>query len=229
MSWRGQQVQRVHRDARGLHVHDDHRDALVLGGVGVGAHREPAVVGVRGERGPHLLAVDDVLVTVANGPGLQRGQVGAGLRLGVADAEVQVAGEDLGQEEVLLLVRAELHDRRAHGVDREHGHRGAHPHGLVEEDELLDLAAALAAVLLGPADAQPAVGRHLLDHLAGDGADAVLLVQLRPQLVGQEPVVVLTELVPEGLLLLRVGDVHGSPCDRPDVRPRPCRRRTGKL
>ena len=76
----------------------------MLGHLGVGAGGQPDVVGVAGQRGVDLLPVDDVLVAVADGPGLQRGQVGARLGLGVADAEVDVAGQDLGQEEVLLLL-----------------------------------------------------------------------------------------------------------------------------
>jgi hypothetical protein len=35
-------------------VDDDHRDALVLGRVGIGADREPAVVGVAGEADVHI-------------------------------------------------------------------------------------------------------------------------------------------------------------------------------
>ena len=79
---------------------------------GFGAHREPAVVGVAGERRPHLLAVDHVLVAVAHRARGERREVGAGAGLRVADAEVDVAREDLREEELLLLVGAEAHDRR---------------------------------------------------------------------------------------------------------------------
>ena len=121
-----------------VHGHDEHGDALVLGRVGVGAGGQPDVVGAPGQRGVDLLSVDDVLVAVPHRPGLQRGQVGARLGLGVADAEVDVAGQDLGEEEVLLLLGPEVHDGRADRVDGQHGHRGPGPHGLVEEDVLLD-------------------------------------------------------------------------------------------
>src|SRR5437899_8981513 len=47
---------------------------------------QPHVVGVTGQAGEDLLAVDDVLVAVAHGPRLQRGQVGAHARLRVPDA-----------------------------------------------------------------------------------------------------------------------------------------------
>ncbi len=52
--------------------HDDHRQALVPGSVGIGAAGQPDVVGVLDQARPHLLAVDDPLVTVALGAGAQR-------------------------------------------------------------------------------------------------------------------------------------------------------------
>ncbi len=122
------------------------RDALVLGHLGVGAGGQPDVVGPPGQRGVDLLAVDDVLVAVADRTGLERGQVGTRLRFGVPDAEVDVAGQDLREEEVLLLLGPELHDGRPDRVDGQHGHRRTGPHGLVEEDVLLDGRAALAPV-----------------------------------------------------------------------------------
>ena len=198
-------------DARRVHRDHEHRDALVLGGLGVGPRGQPDVVGVAGQRGVDLLAVDHVLVTVADGPGLQRGEVGARLGLGVADAEVDVAGQDLREEELLLLVGAVVHDRRAHRVDGQHGHGRAGPHRLVEEDELLDGALALATPLLGPPDAEPAVGGHLLDHPAHVGADAVALVELLLDLGSEELVVVLAQFVAERLMLLGVADLHGVP------------------
>ena len=73
-----------------LHVDHEAGEALVLGLVGVGAADDLADVAVLGARGPHLLAVDDPLVAVALGPGLQAGEVGAGARL----AE-QLAGDDV--------------------------------------------------------------------------------------------------------------------------------------
>jgi hypothetical protein len=78
---------------------------------GVGAAGEPDVVGVVDQRRVDLLPVDDEVVAVADRPGRQRPEVGAGVRLGVADREEQLTGEDPGQEEVLLLLRAELLDR----------------------------------------------------------------------------------------------------------------------
>ncbi len=50
----------------------------------VGAHQAEDQVGVLRQRRPGLLAVDDVVVAVALGRGLERGEVGARARLGEA-------------------------------------------------------------------------------------------------------------------------------------------------
>ena len=78
-----------------------------------GAHREPDVVGAARETREHLLAVDHVLVAVADGTGLERREVGAGVGLGVTDREVDLALQDLRHVELLLLLAAVTHDRRA--------------------------------------------------------------------------------------------------------------------
>ena len=77
MLWSPEELHRDHPDARRVHRHHEHRDALVLGHVGIGAGGQPDVVGVARQAGEDLRAVDHVLVAVAHGPGRQRGQVGA--------------------------------------------------------------------------------------------------------------------------------------------------------
>src|SRR5262249_15245150 len=150
--------------ARGRRRDQEDRDAVVLLRVRVGAGGEPDVVGVLRLAGEQLAAVDDPLVAVAHRAGTQRRQVGAGAGLGVADGEVHVAVQRLRQEELLLLLRAVLHDHRAHRHDGERRQQHARPPRLVEEDELLDRRPSLAAVLLGPADTEPTVGAHLLER-----------------------------------------------------------------
>ena len=106
-------------------------------------------------------------------------------------------------------------------VDGQHGHRGAGPHRLVEEDELLDGRPALAAVLVGPADAQPAVLGHLLDHPAHVGADAVAVGQLGLDLGGEQVGVVVAERGRGAPLAPR--------CSRSPLRPsRSCLRRSAR-
>ena len=59
-----------------------------------------------------------------------------------------------GQEPLLLLVGAELHDGRTHAVEGQQRQGHAGPVGLLDEDHLVDRAPAVAAVLDGPADAR---------------------------------------------------------------------------
>ena len=109
---------------------------------------------------------------------------------------MNVSGQDLWQEEVFLLIGAIGHDRWANGVDGEHGHWSAGAHGLIKEDELLEGRAPLAAVLLGPANTEPAVGGHLLDDATHRGANAMALGEFFLDLRGQQLRVIVTQLRP---------------------------------
>ncbi len=182
----------------------------MLGGVGIGAHRQPDVVGHVGATREDLGAVHDVLVTVTHRPGLQRSQVGARLGLGVADGEVDLSGQDGGEEERLLLLGAETHDRRAHRVHGDEGERGTGPTGLVEEDELVGGGATLAAELLGPSDAEPAVLADAADDLAPQLAALAHLADAPADLVGEQFGVVLAQFLAQGQLLGGFLQEHGA-------------------
>ena len=86
---------RAHLDAGLLHRHEEVRDALVLRRVRVGAGEQEDVVGVLRLGRPDLLAVDHPLVAVEHGLGLQRREVGAGVRLAEALAPRDLALQDL--------------------------------------------------------------------------------------------------------------------------------------
>ena len=101
--------------------------------------------------------------------------------LGVADRELDGAVEDRGQELLLLLLGAVLHERGPDGVERDERDGRVHPLRLFEEDELLERGKAASAILFGPADAEQIGGAEcphaLLDgvaalHAAGDRGDA---------------------------------------------------------
>ncbi len=150
-------------DARGLHVDDEHADAGVLGGVGVGAHEAEAEVGVVRARGPHLLAVDHEAVPVQLGPGAQAGQVAAGVGLAHAQAPADLGTQRGQRVPGLLLLGAPVEDGRgddgqALGVAAA-GH--AQPGQLLEVHHLLHRGGVAAAVLRGPARHQPAVVEQL--------------------------------------------------------------------
>jgi hypothetical protein len=74
----GDLAQRPHLDAGRVHVDHEGGHALVLHGLGVGAGDEHAPARQVGERGPHLLAVDDPLVAVAHALRGEAGEVAAG-------------------------------------------------------------------------------------------------------------------------------------------------------
>ena len=116
-------------------------------------------VGVLAERGPGLLAVDDVVVAVALRRGLERGEVGAGAGLGEALAPPVVEIGDARQEAALLLLRAEGDDHRPDHADAERQRRGRRRllH-LVLEDVLLHRVPAGAAPFDRPVRHRPALG-----------------------------------------------------------------------
>ena len=89
--------------------------------------------------------------------------------------------------------------------------------GLVHEDQLLDHRAVLAAVLLRPADAEPAVLAHLAHEPLVELAAAVLAVAGRHLLLHlgrHQPLEVGAELAPKRVLLVRERDLHPVPLVR---------------
>ena len=123
-----------------LHVHQEVGDAAVLGRVRVGAGEHEHPVGVVRAGGPDLLAVDDVVVAVADGAGLERGEVGAGARLASSPGTSCTSPLRIcGRCSLLLLLGAVDDERRAEHAEcpcrRRSGARGLGD--LLVEDELL--------------------------------------------------------------------------------------------
>ena len=100
------QQDRPHRDARRRHVDQQEGDALLLLGVRIGAHQREDPVGLVGVGGPDLGARHHEVIAVALGLGLERGEVGAGVGLGVALTPADLAATDLRQVLALLLLGA---------------------------------------------------------------------------------------------------------------------------
>ena len=123
-------------------------------GVGAG-EREDRVRGV-GAGGPDLLAVDDVLVAVADRACLQRGEVGAGARFRVALGPHALSRED--RREVLLALLLGAVDNQGRTEQADGGAADRRSRGfrhLLAEDELLGDGHAAAAVLPGPVRGDP--------------------------------------------------------------------------
>src|SRR6185312_14995061 len=94
-------------DALALHVEEEHRQALVLGHIGIGAGDQKAVVGIMRARGPDLLAVDDPVVALLLRAGTKPRHVRAAGRLGEQLAPDVFAGRELWQIVPLVLLAAE--------------------------------------------------------------------------------------------------------------------------
>ena len=170
----GDQQDRLGRDALGGHVEQDEADAVVLLRGRIGAHQAEDPVGVVGVGGPDLLTGDDVIVAVAFGAGLQRGEVGAGVGLGVALAPADQAGGDLRQMLGLLFLGAVFQQRRPKHPDAEARQRRprAHRRHFLAQHLGFGAVEAAAAVLLRPVRHGPALVAHPLEpHLLRFGGE----------------------------------------------------------
>ena len=117
-------LERTDVDAVLVHVDREVGDALVLGDVGVGAGDQHAEVGDLAAGGPHLLAVDDPLVAVEHRLGLQAGEVGAGAGLAEQLTPRLLAGDDVADVALDLLLGPVGGDRRR-GEQQAEAARGA--------------------------------------------------------------------------------------------------------
>ena len=194
--------------------HEQEGDPPVLRRLGVGAGEHEAPVGGVGFAGPDLLAVDDPLVAVEGGPGGQRGEVGAGVGLGVALAPAVLPREDAGQVVALLLLGARDDQGRSDHVDRHHvvgpaGRRAGSGELLVQHDPL-DGRQARAAVVGGPgrcdqpvlAEQPPPADDEVGPLRSGQSAEAG---PVRREVLAEEG----PNLGAVRLGLGRVGDLHG--------------------
>ncbi len=154
---------RPHLDARGLHVDQEEADAVMLD-LGIGAHEAEAPVGEAAARGPDLLAVDQIVVALVLGLGLQAGEVRTRARLGIALAPAHLAARDPGQVQLLLFLVAVFEQRRAEQRRAHAGHRveGAAVGVGLQHDPRLRRRQPAAAVVLRPAGRAPALVAHAL-------------------------------------------------------------------
>ena len=116
------------------------------------------------ERSPHFLTGDHPFVAVENGAGLDVGEIGAGVGLGIALAPDLGPAQDARQHGSALVVGAEVHDRGPEEpfADDPDPARPAGARVLLEEDHLLHERRAAAAVLGGPTEPDPSVTTQLL-------------------------------------------------------------------
>ena len=146
-------------DAGGLHVEEEVGDALVLGGLGVCPGEEDHAVGVLCAGGPDLLAVDDVVVAVADA-GLReaRSEPDSGSEKPCTRWPHRRACPEYAPASALGAVGD---DRAGHGDADAAGPRRTGEGELLVEDELFHDGHARSAVLLGPGGGDPAAGGEL--------------------------------------------------------------------
>jgi hypothetical protein len=156
-------------DAGLVHVEEHETDALVLGTAVVRADQAEDPVGLVGVGRPHLLAVDRVIVAAIFGAGLERGEIGPGIRLGIALAPADLTAADRWQVLALLLLAAELEQCRAeHGnAEGVEGAAGTDARHFFSQHTHLVRIETAAAVLPRPVRHGPPPLRHALapDHL----------------------------------------------------------------
>ncbi|MBW8755730.1 MAG: hypothetical protein JF595_16600 [Sphingomonadales bacterium] len=152
---------RLDVDAGRSHVANDPGQPSVPFGSRVGTDQQFLVVGILRVGGPHLGAADDDVIAVDPPTGLERGEVGAGARLGKPLTPQRLAGQDAGQVEGFLFLGAardqgwpRMHHRDVCGVDVM---RRTRARQLFVPDDLTQSQQAEPAVLLGPGNAGPPV------------------------------------------------------------------------
>src|SRR6476646_11592538 len=125
--------------------------------VGIGAHAQPFVAAALRTAVPDLRPVDHPLITLTDRAGAKAGEVGAGVRLGIADRADQLTPGDRRKELALVLLGAVPHDHRRHRRDSQVGPGHARVLELPHQQVLMHGTESEAAVFGRPGDAAPAL------------------------------------------------------------------------
>ena len=158
-----------------------------------------------------LRAVDDVAAVDLLGEGGDAGDVGAGARLGDPQRADLLAGDPGHQPALLLLLGAEVEDRRHRdrgvGVEPGGDAAGAAAAGqLFDPDRVVQVSAALTAVLLGELQAEEAQLGAAPVELTGEFPRRLPLVDVWRDLLADEAADRLAQL----LVLLAEGREGGA-------------------
>ena len=138
-----------------------------------------------------LGSVDEVAAVDPLRGGGDAGDIGAGSRLGDAEGADLLAGDPRDQPALLLLVGAEVEDRRHRdrnvGVEPGGDAAGAAGAGqLLDPDRVVQVGAALAAVLLGELEAEETELGAAPVELTGEFPRLLPLVDVRRDLLADE-------------------------------------------
>ena len=128
-------------DSGGIHRHDEHGQALVLGNVGICTREQQSVGGELRVRRPHLLAAETPAAVVGESrTGLHRREIGSGGGLGEELAPDLIAVEHRPEIARLLGIGAMGDDRRPEHADADRIEDAGHARAadLLAADHLLD-------------------------------------------------------------------------------------------
>ena len=180
----------------------------MLGRVWVRASHQVDMAGVVGRGCVHFLAVDHEVVSVSHCPALKTRQVSSGLWFGESQGQRDLSANKSGKQGFLLFFSSSGEDRRCAAACP--ADADADPGELLLDDVLVDAAAVLAAVFLGPTDADPSLGGDFLAQVAHQRtlAHLVGILDLTPDVfvhvLLDEPL----DLVSKGLLFGCVSKLH---------------------
>src|ERR1039457_4021621 len=167
----GHLAERVHFGAGTVRVDQQHGEAFMFFGAGIGAHHQLAPIGGPAVTGPDLLTGYNEVIAIEGGFGAQSREVGAGVGLGESLAPDLLAAEDFGEIALLLGFGAEGDEGGAHQFQAQNARQGRRSDAghFFGEDGLLHEGGTAAAVFLGPGEAGPAALIHLALQIAEEG------------------------------------------------------------
>ena len=170
--------------------HDEGGNALVAQ-LPVDGGKDNGHIGVGAVGDEHLVAIEDVLLSISHRARPQRGGVAAGLRLRQREASEQLSASERLEERLLLVFATKLENRFADQrvVDRQnHTAAGTDPTDLLDDEAVGQRIHPRAVVLLGYEDPCEAQLSGLGEELAWKIARLVDLLRLGPyHLLGELP------------------------------------------
>ncbi|PAV68232.1 hypothetical protein WR25_00225 [Diploscapter pachys] len=193
----------------------------------VGADEREAFVGPLAARRPGLLPVDEIMVALVLGEGLQAREIGAGAGFGIALTPAHLAARDGGDMLLLLGLGAIFEERRA---EHHHAHAAdripsTDPRHFLLQHAGLGPAEATTTILRGPSgDAPPLLAHRLRPGgfvrrgivRAFDGGHAAILMRQGLGEMRGQPIAC---FLPEGVE--RIGGGVGGEGSRHHVSPDP--------
>ena len=205
------QLDRAHFNAGRLDIDQHEGNPLLALALGGGAHEAENLVGILAQRGPGFLAIDDVIIALADGAGLEAGEVGAGTGLGIALAPPIRAVENARQNVGFLLFGTEFdQDGAEHAQTEGHDARRVGQGAFLVEDMALHGIPARAAIFDRPGHGQPAAAlQRRVPALKIGLAEFFAIANLGRQLFGQIVLEKTADFCAEGLFLWREVEIHG--------------------